>query len=110
MVPAEATQNGNHMYMDKKQGASSNFRLWQPKLVSVSVRYLTHAILSRISFNIGLYVQVLLAFLKSGQVNAQLNLTISFRTKTKLLHHSNVLSTSNDTMICCLCSLVSSSL
>ena len=70
MSSTGTTLNGNHMCLFLPEGQenvnqyddfSSNFRLCQPELAPVSVRYLTPASLGLISFNVGPLCTVLIS-------------------------------------------------
>ena len=70
----------------------------------MSVRYLTPASLSRISFRLRPLCTILINTLLSlAWSRHSFTLPFAFATNTKLLHHSDNSPTSNGTIICCLC-------
>ena len=76
----------------------------------MSLRYLTPASLSRISFNEGPHCTGLISALFSGWVQAQAYFTIALRTRPKVLYHSTVSSTPSEIIMCSFCSKSSFSL
>ena len=113
-----ATSNNNPMYLYLPNGQEnvnmmipSNLRLCYPELASMGVRYLTPTILGRISFNVQSLCTGLgsaLSSLAGSRHNCTLPLT--FKTRTKLFHYSNILPMPHGTIISCFCSHSCSSL
>ena len=117
--PASTTPNGSctYLYLPKGQekaikcdDCSTSFKLWDPKLTLMSMRYLTPANLGSMSLKIGpLWIGLIRTLFNWARSKHNLTLPCAFGTTVKLLHHSDVSSISRSTIICYFCSLSSSS-
>ena len=89
----------------------SNFRLWYPELASMIDMYLILLNLGSMSFNVGpLCIGFINACFNHAGYKHTLALPLALGTKTKVLHHSDILSTSCGVIMSSCCSLSNLSL
>ena len=119
MLPAGATPTGSHLYLYhsnwhanivKYEDFLSGFKLWYPELTSIRERYFALLSFGRISFRVDpLCIGLISAWFRHAGSRHNLTLPLALVTNTKLLHHSDVLSTPSGAIMYSFCSLSNSS-
>ena len=120
MSPAGAAPNGSCLYLYlsnwhenavRCNALLSNFRLWYPELASMIDMYLMLLSFGSMSFSMDpLCMGLINAWFTCAGSKHNLTLPLALGTSTKLLHHSDSLSSPIGTIMACCCCLSNSSL
>ena len=117
--PDGATPNGSSMYLYLPKGQEKVIKYYDYTSSSLScgtlglhqwiMRYLTSANLSKMSLRVrSLWIGLIRTLFNWARSKHNVIFLFVFGTNMKLLHHSDVSSTSRSKIICCFCSLSSS--